>query len=425
MKKSFLITTILWLGCFAIHSQTLETMQQPIDYRTYIERVRQHNLGYAAEKLNISVAEAEVKAARIFNDPAISMEYADNDDRRMQMGRSVSVELSRTFSLGKRSAGIGLAKSEKALAEALLEDYFHTLRAEASLAYLETIKQSELYRVKESSYESLLRLAEGDSIKYTLGKITYTDAVQSKLEAGMAYNDLMQAQTELYNSYASLGLWTGVFSHDTLYGPVGKLKMNNRAFDTGHLLQTALTNRADLAAAMQNTDVAQKALKVVKRERKPDIDWAVGYNFNTEVRNEIAPAPKFNGITVGLSVPLKFSNLNRGAVRAAEYRMQQAEINYLQAELEVQTSVMQSLRRYVSLQEQVKQYDEGLLENAKLVIQGKIYSYDRGEISLLEVLDARRTHDELHASYIETLFGCAAALIELERNAGIWDIVIE
>ncbi|KAA6309794.1 Cobalt-zinc-cadmium resistance protein CzcC, partial [termite gut metagenome] len=191
------------------------------------------------------------------------------------------------------------------------------------------------------------------------------------------------------------------------------------------LLQTALTNRADLAAAMQNTEVAQKALKVVKRERKPDIDWAVGYNFNTEVRNEIAPAPKFNGITVGLSVPLKFSNLNRGAVRAAEYRMQQAEINYLQAELEVQTSVMQSLRRYVSLQEQVKQYDEGLLENATLVIQGKIYSYDRGEISLLEVLDARRTHDELHASYIETLFGCAAALIELERNAGIWDIVIE
>ncbi|KAA6325643.1 Cobalt-zinc-cadmium resistance protein CzcC [termite gut metagenome] len=425
MKKSFLVTTILWLGCFAVHSQTVETMQQTIDYRTYIGWVRQQNLGYAAEKLNVSVAEAEVKAARIFNDPAISVEYADNDDRRMQMGRSVSVELSRTFSLGKRSAGMDLAKSEKALAEAMLEDYFHTLRAEASLAYLETIKQSELYRVKESSYESIRRLAESDSIKYTLGKITYTDAVQSKLEAGMAYNDLMQAQTELYNSYASLGLWTGVFSHDTLYCPVGRLKMNNRAFDTGQLLQTALTNRSDLAAAMKNTEVAQKALKVVKRERNPDIDWAVGYNFNTEVRNEIAPAPKFNGITVGLSVPLKFSSLNRGAVRAAEYRMQQAEINYRQAELEVQTSVMQSLRRYLSLQEQVKQYDEGLLENAKLVIEGKIYSYDRGETSLLEVLDAQRTYDELHASYIETLFSCAAALIELERNAGIWDIIVE
>jgi cobalt-zinc-cadmium efflux system outer membrane protein len=105
--------------------------------------------------------------------------------------------------------------------------------------------------------------------------------------------------------------------------------------------------------------------------------------------------------------------------------MRQAEINYRQAELEVQTSVMQSLRRYLSLQEQVKQYDEGLLENAKLVIEGKIYSYDRGEISLLEVLDARRTYDELHASYIETLFSYAAALIELERNAGIWDIVVE
>ncbi|KAA6313656.1 hypothetical protein EZS27_035603 [termite gut metagenome] len=206
---------------------------------------------------------------------------------------------------------------------------------------------------------------------------------------------------------------------------MGRLKKNNRAFDTEQLLQTALTNRADLAAAMKNTEVAQKALKVIKRERSPDIDLAVGYNFNTEVRNEIAPAPKFNGITVGLSVSLKFSNLNRGAVKAAEYRMQQAEINYRQAELEVQTSVMQSLRRYLSLQEQVKQYDESLLGNAKLVIEGKIYSYDRGETSLLEVLDAQRTYDELRASYIETLFSCAAALIELERNAGIWNIVIE
>jgi cobalt-zinc-cadmium efflux system outer membrane protein len=72
--------------------------------------------------------------------------------------------------------------------------------------------------------------------------------------------------------------------------------------------------------------------------------------------------------------------------------------------------------------QQVKRYDEELLTQAQMVIDGKIYSYNRGETSLLEVLDAQRTYNELQTGYIETLYNCLASLVELERNAGIWDI---
>ena len=277
----------------------------------------------------------------------------------MQMGRSVAVELSKTFAFGKRGANIDLAKSEKALNEALLTDYFHRLRAEATLAYLEALKQSELYAVKKDSYDNIRRLAESDSIRFKLGKISDVDAVQSKLEADIACNDFLQAQAELFNSFSSLGLWTGFFQQDLIYDPAGKLQMQERLFDAGQLLQTALANRADLAAALKNVDVAKKELKVTQRERNMDFDLSLGYNYNTEVRNEIAPAPKFNGVTVGLAVPLKFSNTNKGAVLAAEFRKQQAELNYRQAELEVQTSVMQSLRQYHASIKQVKQYETG------------------------------------------------------------------
>ncbi|GHT73537.1 hypothetical protein FACS189456_4080 [Bacteroidia bacterium] len=425
MKKRFYILCTLLVTCSIAHTQTIEKVQQPLNYRTYIELVGRQNLGYVAEKLNVSIADAEVKAAGVFNDPAISMEYGNNDDRRIQMGQSVSVELSKTFSIGKRSAGIDLAKSEKALCDALLNDYFHRLRAESTLAYLEAIKQTELYRVKEDSYENMRRLAEGDSIKHALGKITKVDAVQSTLEAEMSHNELMQAQTELYNSYASLALWTGTFSRDTLYAPTGTLYLAQRVFNTDKLLEISLENRADLAAALKNVDVARKALTAARRERGTDFDLAVGYNYNTEVRNEIAPAPKFNGITVGISIPLKFSNLNRSTLHTAELQAQQAEINYKQAELEVQNSVMQSVRQYLSLSEQVSRYNNGLLANAQSVMDGKMYAYDRGETSLLDVLNARRTYDDLRITYIETLYNQAAALVELERNVGIWDIMVE
>ena len=415
----YFIICILTLSCINIYSQEV---QKRIDYQTYIDLVWKQNIGYAAEKLNISIANAEIKAARVFSDITLGAEYADNDDKNMQMGRSVSVELSKTFSPGKRSANIDLAKSEKELTDALLEDYFHSLRAEATLAYFEAIMQTELFRVKQQSYENIRELAKGDSVRYQLGKITKVDAIQSGLEAGISHNEVIQTRAELHNTYSSLDLWIGMFSGETLLVPEGTLVMSERIFNTEELLRTSLNNRADLAAAMKNVNVAQKALKVVKRERNPEFDLALGYNYNTEVRNEIAPAPVFNGVTLGVAVPLKFSNINKGAVRAAEYRAQQAELNYQQAELEVQASVVQSLRKYKSTLEQVKNFENSLLQDAKQVIDGKRYSYERGETSLLEVLNAQRTYDEMQANYIETLYSCIASLIELERNAGIWDI---
>ena len=418
----YLLICILLFSCINIRSQE---MQKTINYQSYMELVLKQNIGYAAEKLNISVANAEVKAARVFNDIMLGAEYADNDDKNMQMGRSVSVELSKTFSPGKRSANINLAKSEKELTDALLEDYFHTLRSEATLAYFDAIMQTELFRVKQQSYVSIRDLARGDSIRHSLGKITKVDAIQSGLEAGISHNEVIQTQAELHNTYSSLDLWIGVFNGETLLVPEGTLAMPERIFNTDELLQTALDNRADLAAAMKNVDVAHKSLKVTKRERNMDFDLAVGYNYNTEVRNEIAPAPVFNGVTLGVAIPLKFSNINKGAVHAAEHRAQQAELNYQQAELEVQASVIQSLRTYKSMLEQVKNFENGLLQDAKSVIDGKIYSYERGETSLLEVLDAQRTYDEIQANYIETLYNCVVSLVELERNAGIWDITMK
>ena len=55
-------------------------------------------------------------------------------------------------------------------------------------------------------------------------------------------------------------------------------------------------------------------------------------------------------------------------------------------------------------------------------MKGKIYSYDRGETSLLEVLNAQRTFNEIQSSYIEILVDNYMALVELERATGIWDM---
>ena len=330
------------------------------------------------------------------------------------MGEGVEVELSKTFSFGKRGANISLARSESELTEALLADYFRNLRADATIAYMEALKQHELYKVKENAYENIRTLAESDSIRFSLGQIREGDATQSRVEAG----------AELKNAFSNLNFLTGTFSTDTLFHPEAELRTEPRDFILADLITAASEGRTDLVAALKNKEVAARALKVARRERNTDVDLSIAVSRNARVYNEEAPAPPFTGVTAGIAVPLKFSNFNKGTVRAARYREQQAEAQYKQALLQVQTEVMQAYRNYQSFAEQVNHYEDGLLRQAREVMDGKIYSYNRGEVSLLEVLDAQRTYDEVQAQYIETLFNYSSALVELERSTGIWDIEI-
>ena len=413
----FHITLLLCTGSAARGQQI-----KPISYHEYMEKVTTGNTEYAAERLNVDISEAEIVAAKVFNDPALSVSYYDNSNREMMMGYGGEIELSKTISFGNRSARINLAKSEKALTEALLADYFRNLRAYATISYLEALKQKELYDVTQNSYANIRQLAVGDSIRFALGQITEVDATQSRLEADIMLNELLQSKSDLYNAFADLNLMAGIAGFETLFQPEASLQISLRIFNPDNLVSIALENRTDIVAALKNKDVASKALVVARREQNPEIDIFISANKNSRVNNAEAPAPPFTGYAVGLSIPLKFSGFNRGNIQAARIREQQAEIQYRQVELQIQTEVMQAYLRYQSLSEQVRSYQGRLLNDAQKVIDGKIYSYNRGETSLLEVLDAQRTYNDVRAQYIETLFNHASALVELERDAGIWDI---
>ena len=401
--------------------------QTPVNlsYADYMQRVAQDNVGYAAEKLNVPAAQAEVTAAKVFNDPNLSVSYYNNENNSLQMGEGVEVELSKTGSFGKRGANIALAKSEQALAEALLADYLRNLRADATLAYLEALRQRQLFQVKQRTFESIDQLATSDSIRHQLGEIGEVDAIQSRVEAEVIRNEMVQTQAELYKALSQLSVQTGSFSTDTLFLPEGELQLLEQNFVLADLLNEALLQRADLVAALQDKEVAAKALKVARRERNTDVDLSVTVSRNARVHNEEAPAPPFTGVSASIAIPLKLSNFNKGTVRAARFRAQQAELRYEEARLQVQTEVMQAFWTYELSRKQVAQYDNGLLRQAEAVMEGKRYSYQRGEASLIEVLDAQRTYDDVQAQYIETLFNYSSALVELERSAGQWNIQLQ
>lgn len=129
-----------------------------------------------------------------------------------------------------------------------------------------------------------------------------------------------------------------------------------------------------------------------------------------------------NAVKLGLSIPLKLSNRRNAGLKIAEMAHSQAELEYHQAEQSIQAEVMQAYQQYMATQKQVKQFHNGMLTEAKSILDGITYSYKRGESSILEVLNAQRTYNGIRKDYYQALADNAAALIELERRTGIWDI---
>jgi outer membrane protein, heavy metal efflux system len=391
-----------------------------LDYKEYIERVKAHNLEYAAEKLNINISEAAIEAAKIFQDPSISVDMTEDMEHRSRTGYGFSSELVKTIDLGgERKAKIDLTMSEKELSTALFSDYFRNLQAEATLVYLEGLKQKQLFMVRNDSYETMKKLYEADSIRLKLGSIMEIDAIQSKLEAGILLNELTHSLAEWKNSLFQISLMTGIANNDTSYLPSSHLHNVFRDFSLTGLITEAMNNRADLQAALHNKEVLQKALLLTRKERNTDVDMKVGFS-NYYLTDRVSP--RSTGLTAGIAIPLKFSNFNKGDMKKAEIRVQQADILFQQAELQIATEINQAWELYQGFCKQVQNFNKGLLDNAESVRKGKIYSYQRGESSLLEVLNAQRSFNEIQTTYYDTLFNQAAALVELEKAAGIWDI---
>ncbi|AQW94962.1 TolC family protein [Elizabethkingia anophelis] len=392
-----------------------------LSFDEYLSMVGKKNLTYAAQKFNVSMAEASIQTANMFPDPQLDMEGSNNGVSK-NMGYTYGGSLGWTLELGgKRRARVDLAKNQSELSRILLLDFFRNLRADASLGYVEALKSKALLDVQQDSYKNMLQLSKSDSIRYRLGTISLVTSKQSKLEAASLLNSVYQAESAEQQAITALSVF---LSDNKLTGRDvdGDFNAFNRDFGIEDLLTQALNERADLLAAKQNTQVAKSQINLERANRKIDLGLTAGVSHNTTATNEIAPSPAVNAIKLGVSIPLKFSNNRNAGLKIAEMAHSQSQLEYQQVEQSIRAEVMQAYQQYMATQKQVKQFHNGMLTEAKNILDGIIYSYKRGESSILEVLNAQRTYNDVRKDYYQALADNATALIELERKTGIWDI---
>jgi cobalt-zinc-cadmium efflux system outer membrane protein len=393
-----------------------------ITFSEFLNQVARANLDYAAQRYNVSIAQAAVAAAREFQNPTLQLNGGRDvtHSGSQQMPATYGASLTQTIELGgKRKYRIRGARQNYAAAAATLDDFLRNLKLDAAGAFADALALSRSAEEKRQSAGDLERLADKQRERFHAGDISHADLLQTQVEEQQFQNDLLASQADAENAALALNAFLGRDQARIVLIPKGNLEISAPAFDLSALLAGALQNRPDLVALRLTRDALQSNVRVEKANRVPDVDIGAGWTRSTSSQNIIAPSPEFDSIGLTLSLPLPLWNRNRAAISSARFSAEQAQSQIEAAELKAEVQIRQALSAYRGAVERVGRYRNGILKNAEAVLDSRRFSYQRGQTTLLELLDAQRTANEIRSGYNDALADQARALIDLQRAAGI------
>jgi len=413
-------------------------MTNEITFDGFLKEVVAANLDYAAQRYNVSIAQAAIAAAKEFQNPTLELSGdrdltfhgktgtgSDGRPANLTQVESRGVGLTQPIEWpGKRRARILGARQNQAAAAATLESFLRNLKLDAAAAFAEALAQSRTAEQKRQTAEFLTNLVKAQHERLRVGDVGEVDVLRTQVEEQQFQNELLAAQADAENASLALSQFLGRDRGQTVLIPRGNLEIPPREFDLPKLLADALSHRADLIALRYTRDAGQSGIRLAKASRVPDVGVGVTYTHNdgVAINHPVDPTPSFDQLTLSFSLPLPLWNRNRAAIDTARFTASQAQKQLEAAELKAEVQIRQAFTTYRSSVERVSRYRGTILKDAGTVLESKRFSYQRGQATLLELLDAQRTANEVRASYNDALADHAKALIELQRTAELWEI---
>ena len=316
------------------------------------------------------------------------------------------------------------AKADLATTNFDYDDAVRQLRAAATSAFLDALSARAILESKNKSLSQFDRIVSVNEERHRVGDIGEIELVQSRVERDQFKADVITAQADVYSADLALGQQLGKSERLEAQLPVpdGSLEGPVRTFDVDQLVANALQHRPDVMSKKRAIQAADLRIELANVNLIPDLGVSGSYSHTATGTGGFAQPPD-NTLGASLSVNLPFSRLrHRGQLETARATRTQAELQLRSTQLQVEQEVRDAYSRYQAAVQRLELYRGGMLKDADRVLEARLYAYQRGGASLLEVIDAQRTSAQVYLAYSQALADHAHALVTLELAAAIWDV---
>lgn len=377
-----MVVCIVLLAGFAANAQ--DTLR--ISLQSAEQQFLQHNLSLLATKYDISIAQALIIQARLYNNPNLSVNgNLYNPDRRKFFDISnktgqYDIQIQQLITLaGKRNRQISLASTNARIAEYNFYDVLRTLRFSLRSNFFSMLHLQQSKDAYQVQINSLQQLTTAYSDLQAKGVVTLKDAVRIK---SLLYT-LQAEQTSLQNQLNDLEAELQLLLGDNKHYFIPEGAVNGPDIPTQYPLQSlidsAYNNRYDLKAADANMVYSEQNYQLQRALRTPDLTLGAEFDKRGSFVN--------NASFLTAAIDLPFFNRNQGNIKAAKTQIDQSKVLYQHQQLTVENDVQKAYIKAMNTGRMLQSFDPSFKLQFDKLLQGITENFQKKNISLLEFTD--------------------------------------
>jgi heavy metal efflux system protein len=292
------------------------------------------------------------------------------------------------------------------------------LTYEVKQAYEVLMYQKALHRLLLSQDSLYADFAKASALRYKVGESNLLEMTTAEAQSMEIKNTVRQNEAEIFMSQRKLQT---LLKSDLLIDAATLLSRRIIDFDSSAI---TMENNPQLLLAQHQIKIAEQEKRVEKNRLLPDFSVGyfnqtlIGYQNTTGQDAYYGKSSRFQGFSVGLSIPLWFapqvarakaaSFMEESARQSAEYYR-----NTLNSEFE------QAVRELDKNQASLTYYEGKALTNADLILSQARKAYKAGEIGYVEYLQSLRSAISIKTNYLRALNEYNLSIIKVEYLIGV------
>ena len=378
------------------------------------------NLDLAAEKLNVSVAQAREITARLKPNPVLTVSgqtlnlLGANFSPNTPLGpNQLNIHTDFPFERGgKLQERVAVAREERSLVELGVREVMRQVIADVQVAFVEVQHAKESLKLAQENLRSLEGVVTINEARLNSGDLAEVELDRSRLAALQYRTAVQQAELQLDQTKTQLQQLMGRRQKSTAFDVSGDIRRDTIVDTPAEIALRALARRPDFLTEQQTQVRSQADLRLQLANGKVD------YSIGTEFTHQKAWGIEGSSIGIYFSMPLRIYNKNQGEIARAQREINLAGARTQAHEAAIQTEVEKAYRQYTVSRQILTSVEADMLGKARSVRDITEYSYRRGEASLVEFLDAQRAFNEVNQTYNEARANYARSLYLIDAVSG-------
>jgi cobalt-zinc-cadmium efflux system outer membrane protein len=363
----------------------------------------QHNHALLAQRLNVDLSKADEITAALKPNPVLtstnenfqvfspSQLTLDNLANNANYVESLSYLFERG---GKRRKRTTVAEDTTHVAALATRDAERQLTFDTSQAFIGVLLAKANLAFAEQALKDVSDIEDVNRRRVAAGDLAEAEFYKIELQRLQFEQDLTTARSALVQAKAALRQQVGFEALPGDFDTVGDLAYTPQTATLDQLEQAALDARPDLQAAQGSVKLAEDTVTLERGNRARDLTGEIEYDR----------AGDFNALGFGLSIELPFHDRNQGNIAHSQVGLKQANEQAAATRVAVLTDVVNAWSEFQASQKLVELYDSGgYLKKAKDSLDISTYVYNRGNGTLLDLLDAERTYRSTEIAYRQAL----------------------